>query len=64
MKPFKYNNILDNRIRRDNENYNLEFIDKLNINLNPNEYEGWYDLSKSNDGNAYHTVWLKILIDS
>ena len=59
MKPFKHNNILDNRIRRDNENYNLEFIDKLNINLNPNEYEGWYDLSKSNDGNAYHTVWLK-----
>ena len=36
-----------------------EVCDKLNINLNPNEYEGWYDLSKSNDGNAYHTVWLK-----
>lgn len=59
MKSFKHNNIIDNRIRKDNEHYNQEFIDSLNLNLNPNEYDGWKDQSKSNDGTPFHTVWLK-----
>jgi len=59
MPDYFHNNISNEALRKEKENYNKNFIKSLQLNFDIDQYEGVIKDNDKSDSSPYMTVWLR-----